>query len=362
MSKPVTTSATNHPFANVPVMNPAQLGGIETSILDNGPGKGVRIAWVNTGGGLRYKVVIDRGLDIADADFLGQSLTWHSLTGLTAPSHAYNNRMDWLRAFYGGLLVSCGPLNTGGPFSEDGADYGLHGTHSHTPATVEFITNPDPVRGRFEMNITGIVRTARVFGPNIELRRTISSTLGENQIRVFDHFTNRGNEPTPHAWLLHINFGFPLLEPEASTYCYRGKLSPRGDGLEYFKPPRDFRAAPQPLEAHRGKGEVFTYVEPEPDADGNVVCGVVNRKRGIGVRIEYPQSDYARLGNWQHWGPGGSYTGALEPMTGGVEGRPDDWRRGWKTVLEPGQSIEHRCSITATNTPSDLESLLALNK
>src|SRR6476620_700746 len=117
------------------VLNSAQLGGIETSVLDNGPGRGTRIAWVNTGAGLRYKVVIDRGLDIADAEFLGQSLTWHSLTGLTAPSHAYNRGMEWLRGFYGGLLVSCGPLNAGAPFAEDGEEYGIHGSHSDTPAT-----------------------------------------------------------------------------------------------------------------------------------------------------------------------------------------------------------------------------------
>ena len=110
----------SNPFADVPVMNPLQLGGIETSELDNGPGRGVRIAWVNTGAGLRYKVVIDRGLDIADAELLGQSLTWHSLTGVTSPSHSYSRKMHWLRGFYGGLLVSCGPLNTGAPFEENG--------------------------------------------------------------------------------------------------------------------------------------------------------------------------------------------------------------------------------------------------
>lgn len=49
------------------ISNPAQLGGIETAILDNGTGRGTRIAWINTGTGLRYKVVIDRAMDIADA-------------------------------------------------------------------------------------------------------------------------------------------------------------------------------------------------------------------------------------------------------------------------------------------------------
>lgn len=363
MSQPAITTAAHHPLAGAPVMNPVQLGGIETSVLDNGPGRGVRIAWVNTGGGLRYKVVIDRGLDIADAEFMGQSLTWHSPTGIVAPSHAYHRGLEWLRGFYGGLVVSCGPLSAGAPFTENGEEYGLHGTHSHTPATVEFITNPDPVRGRYEMNITGIVRTARVFGPFIELRRTISSTLGDSSIRIYDHFTNRGNEPAPHAWLLHINFGFPLLEPQASTYCYRGQLSPRRpESVDWFKPGRDFRAAPPPQETHRGRGEVFSYIDPEADPDGNVICGLVNRQRGFGVRIEFSKHDYPRLGNWQHWGPAGSYTGALEPMTGGVEGRPVDDQRGWSRTLQPGESIEHRCTITATNNPADLEALLRLNQ
>lgn len=362
MARKPGLTAKSHPLASAPVMNPLQLGGIETSVLDNGPGRGVRIAWVNTGGGLRYKVVIDRGLDIADAEFLGQSLTWHSLTGVTAPTPALNRRMHWLRGFYGGLLVSCGPLNTGAPFEEGDEEYGLHGTHSNTPATVEFITNPDPACGKYEMNITGIVRTARVFGPNIELRRTISSTLGENSIRVYDHFTHRGNEPVPFAWLLHINFGFPLLEPGASTYCYQGKLTPRFDSDDWFLKSKTFREAPKPQASHRGTGEVFTYVDPKTDADGNVLTGVVNTKRGFGVKVEYNRAHYPRLGNWQHWGPEGSYTGALEPMTAGVEGRAKDKEYGWFRTLEPGEHRELSCTITATRDQKDLDRLLKLNR
>ena len=50
--------------------NSLQIGGIETSVLDSGLSQGTRIAWVNTSGGLRYKVVINRGLDIVDAFYL----------------------------------------------------------------------------------------------------------------------------------------------------------------------------------------------------------------------------------------------------------------------------------------------------
>ncbi len=361
MARQTGSTDSQHPFADAPVINAAQLGGIETSTLDNGPGNGVRIAWVNTGAGLRYKVVIDRGLDIADAEFLGQSLTWHSLTGTTVPSQAYNRRMHWLRGFYGGLLVSCGPLNTGGPFEEDGEEYGLHGTHSNSRATVEFITNPDLARGKYEMNITGIVRTARVFGPNVELRRTLSSTLGEPAIRVYDQFINRGNESVPFCWLLHINFGYPLLEPDASTYCYKGAITPRPDSVDWFTKRDDYKAAPPPQESHRGTGEAFTYIDPDGDADGRVVAGVVNRKREIGLRIEYNKNAYPRLGNWQHWGPGGSYMGALEPMTAGVQGRPTDQANGWLQYLEPGETRELSCTMTAVAGKQGIDGLLGLN-
>lgn len=361
MAKKAARSKGHNPYAAVPVMEAAQLGGIETSVLDDGPGRGVRIAWVNTGAGLRYKVVIDRGLDIADAEFLGQSLTWHSGTGLTPPTYALHDGLDWLRGFYGGLVVSCGPLNTGAPCTDGDEVVGLHGTHSNSAARIESIVNPDPQRGRLDMSITGVVRTARVFDPNVELRRTIRGTLGQPVIRIHDEFFNRGNTRVPHAWLLHINFGYPLLEPGATTYCYGGRVTPRPDSVAWFTDRKDFRAAPAPQDTHRGTGEVFAYVDPTTGGGGRVLCGVVNQKRRFGVKVEYAKAQFPRLGNWQHWGPHGSYTGALEPMTGGVEGRHVDRKNKWLRFLDPGKTAEYVCTITATNEPADLKQLLALN-
>ncbi len=358
---PATNPSSGDDFRSVPVMNFAQFGGIETSVLDNGPGRGVRIAWVNTGGGLRYKVVIDRGLDIADAEFLGQSLTWHSLTGVTAPSFAYHEGLDWLRGFYGGLLVSCGPFNVGSPFEEDGELFGLHGSHSNTAAIVESIVNPNPRRGQNEMRITALIRAAKVFGPNMELRRTISSQLGSTAIQVTDEFTNVDDKRLPFAWLLHINFGYPLLEPEASTYCYRGAVTPLEGSEKRFRDGVDYRSAPPPMEAHQGPGQYVGYIDPKAHANGQVLSGVVNRRRGFGVKVEFPKHDYPRLVNWQHWGIHGAYMGALEPTNAGVEGRPKDVERGWLQYLEPGESRTMRCTITATSDDAELQQLLALN-
>lgn len=48
-----------------------QLAGIKRLILDDGKGRGVRVADVDNGSGLRYMVALDRGMDILDASFAG---------------------------------------------------------------------------------------------------------------------------------------------------------------------------------------------------------------------------------------------------------------------------------------------------
>ncbi len=51
--------------------------------MDSGLGRGVRVAWINTGSELRHKVVLDRAMDIADAFHNQHSLAWLSNLGIT---------------------------------------------------------------------------------------------------------------------------------------------------------------------------------------------------------------------------------------------------------------------------------------
>ncbi|MBL7153078.1 MAG: DUF4432 family protein, partial [Phycisphaerae bacterium] len=106
------------------VSNHEQIGGIETSVLDNGPGKGARIAWVNTGAGLRYKVALDRGADIVDAFYNQHSLAWLSHGGLTSPRPDANTGIEWLWSFPGGLLITCGLTHAGGPETDEFGERG----------------------------------------------------------------------------------------------------------------------------------------------------------------------------------------------------------------------------------------------
>jgi len=48
-------------------INPQQAGGIESYVFGDGEAFGTRALLVNTGGGLRYRILPDRGLDIDQA-------------------------------------------------------------------------------------------------------------------------------------------------------------------------------------------------------------------------------------------------------------------------------------------------------
>ncbi len=336
------------------VINPQQLGGIETSVLDNGPGRGTRIAWVNTGSALRYKVVIDRGLDIADTFFGQYSLAWHSLGGVTAPTRALDHGLDWLRGFYGGLLVSCGPNHIGPPTTKKAEEYGLHGPHSNTASILESVVNPDLPRGLTTMSISGTVRTARIFGPNIELRRTIRSELGQPSIHIADTIRNMGNKTVPHAWLLHINFGYPLLDA-GTEFLWSGKHKPRIGDEGYFKSAKQYKVVPEPLTIHKGFGEACTFIQPKTNRNKLASVGVYNPSLGLAVEIRCSMRQFQRILNWQHWGPAGEYVSALEPVAGHMAGNPD--ADSCALSLRPGQSRSYEATITVHNSPSAIAAM-----
>ena len=148
------------------VGNFQQIGGIETSVLDNGPARGSRVAWVNTGSGLRYRVAIDRCLDIVDTFYNQHSLAWLSHGGLTAPRPDANSGIEWLYSFAGGLVTTCGLMHIGGPESDETGDRGLHGRISNIPATVESIVQPDPASGNMDMSITAVIKETGALRPH----------------------------------------------------------------------------------------------------------------------------------------------------------------------------------------------------
>lgn len=327
-------------------------------MLDNGAERGTRVAWINTGTGLRYKVVLDRAMDIAEAFYQQHSLAWLSHAGVTAPQPFSNHGLDWLKTFGGGLLTTCGLSHVGGPEADATGERGLHGPISNLPAEVESIIQPDLLAGRMAMSLTGRMRQTQALGPNLELKRTISSMLGQAVIRLHDEVTNRGNLPAPHMLLYHCNFGWPLVD-EGTELIWRGTWQSPGEvhDAKIFREGNNFRRCPAPLAAHRGTGEEVAFIDITPDSAGQCVCGLHNAQLGLAVALRFPKQQLPWLTNWQHWGPGEYVTG-LEPGTNPPIGQAQARAQNKLIYLAPGESRQYTLELEVLTDEAKINELL----
>jgi len=340
------------------VNNHEQIAGIETSILDNGPAAGTRIAWVNTGAGLRYKVALDRGMDIVDAFYNQHSLAWLSHGGLTAPRPDAAQGLEWLYSFPGGLLITCGLTHVGGPETDEFGDRGLHGRISNLPARIESVVQPDLRAVKPTTSITAVVKQSRVFGPSLELRRTISSTVGDPAVRIHDVVTNLGNTPAPHMILYHCNFGWPLVDEATDIIC-KGKWASRGMPMDnaVFNPKRNFKKCSKPLDSHRAGGEGCAFIDVKPDKKGLCTVGLHNPRLALALVMKYPKKQLPWLSNWQHWGPG-EYVTALEPGTNPPIGQAAARKQKTLIHIPPGKTRTYDLEIAVLTHKTQIKKFL----
>jgi hypothetical protein len=326
------------------ISNTAQLGGIETSVLDNGLARGTRIAWINTGTGLRYKVVIDRCMDIADAFYNQHCLAWLNHTGVVPPQPLSHRGIDWLKTFGGGLLTTCGLSHVGGPESDEYGERGLHGLVSNIPAEIQSIIQPDPTTGNMQMSITGIIKETRIFGPSFELKRTVSGMIGLPFIEIHDEVINLGNTPAPHMLLYHCNFGWPLVD-EGTDILWNGPWKPRDESkARIFTKDNNFRKVPAPIQEHDGSGEEVGLIDISGDQNGQCVCGLHNKQLGIAVALRFNKKQLPWLINWQHWGKGEYVTG-IEPSTNPLIGQAKAREQNELIMLQPGEKRSYDLKI-----------------
>ena len=327
------------------VSNPHQLGGIETCILDNGAGRGVRIAWINTGSGLWFKVVIDRAMDIAEAFYNQYSLAWISHKGVDFPNALLTSGTKWLRGFGGGLLTTCGLTHIGVPEKDEYGERGLHDSISHVPAIVESIVQPDLRNENLQMSISGRMLQSTVFGPHLELNRTISGLLGNPKIIITDKVTNLGNVSAPHMLLYHFNFGWPIID-EDTEIIWEGKWISRGSSTDdiIFNLNNDYKKCKEAIDEHKGTGESVAFIDVAPGPSGLCECAVYNHKISLKVKLRFKKEQLPWLTNWQHWARN-EYVTAFEPGTHPPIGQAEARRNNTLLFIQPGETKTYEIEI-----------------
>jgi galactose mutarotase-like enzyme len=231
-------------------------------------------------------------------------------------------------------LTGCGLRNVGTPSEGDG----LHGRLSNTPA--EDVSVIKEWRdGKYCLSVSGTVREVSFFGENLQLRRTVSTALGDNSITISDEVTNLGVRPSPLMILYHINAGFPLLSEAALLQGHVKETTPRNE-----------TAAAGIKEWSRCQPPTDDYVEQcffhdmETDADGMARMTLRNPESGIAMEVAYRKAELPYFTQWKMMGRQ-EYVMGLEPANCHPDGQTAEKLNGTLRELQPEEAIEFKVII-----------------
>lgn len=331
-----------------------QLMGIGLSEGLEGKEKGVRTALVRSGAGLSFSVIIDRALDIANCEYKGYPVAWISKTGITGPAFYDPREAEIHRSFFGGLLTTCGLTNAGPSNDYNNSYEGQHGRISNTPASL-FSCRQEWVDEEFIMELSGKNVQATLFGENLEMRRTIRCMGGSNKFEIETEVENLGFTSEPFMYLMHMNFGFPLLSGSSKLFISAEEILPRDEeGRKGFE---DFNNFTLPKAGY--KEQVF-FVKPSADKNGKAIVLLKNslpNDTELGVIIRYSIRELNSLTFWKMLGEG-EYVLGIEPGNCYPLGRKEAAKRGHLEFIQPAEIRRFSVSVEVTDEKKQINEVM----
>lgn len=322
----------------------SQFAGVRLMELSDGVERGIRMLEFRTGTGLRFTVLVDRALDIAECEHKGRAIGWHSPTGFRHPGlHEYEGEggLSWLRSF-SGLVVTCGLDHILFMDDDDASQY-VYGPRTSVKSSLHGRIGTIPARltgygerwdgDECSLWCEGVVQQSAVFGEDLHLIRRIEAKVGSDEIRMLDRVVNHGFYRTPHMFCYHINVGHPVL----------------AEGSRYLAPVRDVVWAAHAGEKYRAQGVGYRRL-PEPqlgfheqvwqhemgaDDAGRVPVALVNDAIGFGLLVETRKDQFPCQYEWQNL-QAGQYALGIEPSTHHVLGKQFARQRDEMIWLEHG--------------------------
>ncbi|GGD57615.1 aldose 1-epimerase family protein [Croceicoccus mobilis] len=321
----------------------SQFAGVRLSTLGDGVERGNRQLEFRTGSGLRFTVLVDRAMDIAECEHNGRAVGWHSPSGFRHPAlHEYEGEggLGWFRSM-SGLLITCG-LDHVLFMHDDQADHYHYGPREKVSSSLHGRIGTIPARltGYGEewrgdecvLWAEGVVQQSTVFGEDLHLIRRIEADVGGNEIRLHDRVVNHGFYRTPHMYCYHINVSHPVVA-EGSRYVapVRDVIWAAHEG-DYQGQGTGYRTLPAPIPNFH---EQVWQHDMAASADGRVNVAIVNEALGFGFEVETLKSQFPAMYEWQNL-HAGHYAMGIEPSTNHVLGKDFARERGELIWLEHG--------------------------
>lgn len=330
----------------------SQLGGIKLYEMTDGVSRGIRAADLKCPCGIDLMVLIDRGMDIAHLSYKSIPISWRSATRDTSPVYYESKGAEWLRTFFGGLIVTCGLENIGAKCSDEGEEFGLHDRISNISAE-NICTNCRWENDDYLLEISGTVREAKVFGSKLELKRKITAFFSTPKILVEDSVENIGFNKSPVMLLYHINIGYPVLDKTSKLLESKAKVTPRDE--EARKGFNKFNDFSDPIKSFN---EQVYFHDIEADKDGNANVAIVNEDfdngKGIGIWLKFNKKNLPYLIQWKQMGEG-EYVCGIEPSNSLVRGRAVERKEGTLKFIEPGEVIKYRLEFNILTSQKDID-------
>jgi hypothetical protein len=279
---------------------------------------------------LRISILVDKGTEIfeilykpVDMDFM-----WLTENGVQNPNSYLSTSDDPISAFidyYSGGWQEVFP-NGGSSSSYRGAQFGQHGEVAQMPWHYDIV---EDTTERISVRFT--VRTKKV---PFSLSKTISLVSGVAALYIDEEVDNLSNHPQRYMWGQHIALGRPFLDENCSIHMPEGvriitedvskNLSgrvKRGNEYEW------------PL-AYNDLGEIVDLSQLPPKGTASEIVyltgfgdngwySVVNKQKGLGMKVEWDARTLPYLWYWQEFGAttsypwyGRHYNIGLEPFAG----------------------------------------------
>lgn len=331
-----------------------QIAGLTRLTYQEGRAQHLEAVECRTGSGLRYHVLLSRGMDIGLCEYRGIPIHFRSAAGESSPTFFEPTGDEWLRNFGGGLLVTCGLSYLGSPNVDQGEQLGLHGRISNSPAE-EIALDSIWDKNDCMFLIKGKIREAKTLSTHLLISRKISSRLGENKILLQDTISNEGFHRSPLMLLYHMNIGYPLLDQESRLYAPSLQVIPRNHHAEknidyynqYSAPKIDY------------PNTVF-YHQLKTDATGWSRVALMNPERNLGISLYYDAHHLPHFIQWKFLEMGNYVTG-LEPANCLVEGRSEERKQRSLVYLEPGEKqviqLEIRLLISSDEFDQEIKNI-----
>ena len=307
-----------------------QVAYVRPIAYEEGRSSGVK-AYEVKNGGLCFRALADKCLDVSELSYKGMNLNFLSKPGLQ-----------------GGFFFTVGLENICAPLSLEGKDYPMHGRIRTTPGE-HLCGDAFWEDGEYVLRIQGEMREAELFGENMVLRRTIESRYGEKSFTVTDEITNEAYRRESLMLLYHINMGYPFLDENTRLLIPTRKVTPRDAEAEGHEDRYDRMEAPKPEEPEY----VFIHDLKTDEKQNTFVC-VMNREKEIGLKIEFNMKYLPYFMEWKSVAAG-DYVIGLEPSNSSVYGKAWHVEHDCVHYLEPFASETNVLKFTIADTKEELD-------